>query len=179
MAALTRFRFAIRRPNHSRVECTEGVRLRRRGSHGKLIVITIQDQHSRINLSRTDHELKRSMQSLLMKSHPAEFNSVARVQCLFRISIQSPSPAFDKPKSDGIETPHGKQCDSIRHAGRHAPAKRATTITWRRETFHYCQQPCYRRSGALACSPIPAATRVCPQVLDGVGHLQKSSRCRN
>jgi hypothetical protein len=122
-------RFAILRLNHSWVKRTAAVRLRRRGSHGKLIVITIQDQISKINLPWTDHDLKRSMQSLLMKSQPAELNSDARVLCRFRIAIQSANPAFDKPKSDGSERPHGKECDSIPKAGWCVPAKRATTIT--------------------------------------------------
>jgi hypothetical protein len=61
--------FAIWPLDHLRVKRTAGVRLRRNLSHGKFIVITIQDQASKISSRTMLHDLKYSMPSSLINPH--------------------------------------------------------------------------------------------------------------
>jgi hypothetical protein len=55
--------------DHRRVKRTAGVRLRRNLSHGKFIVITIQDQTSKICSRTMLHDLKHPMPGLLNNPH--------------------------------------------------------------------------------------------------------------
>ena len=61
--------FAIWGLDHLRVKRTAGVRLRRNLSHGKFIVITIQDQTSKICSRTILHDLNLSMPGSLHNSH--------------------------------------------------------------------------------------------------------------
>ena len=65
------------------------------------------------------------VRNIFMKtSGSAAFKSVSLFRCRLRSAIQSPSPAFDQPNPAATESRHDKECDSFRHTGGRAPAKR-------------------------------------------------------
>ena len=114
---------AIRPLNHSWVKRCAGIRLRRRHSRGKFIVITICDQGSKSFLDGCAM-ISSIDGGFVNKSGSAAFNYVARGQGRLRMAIQSPRAAFDQPNPVATESKRGKECDSFRHTGRHTQSKR-------------------------------------------------------
>ena len=99
-----------------------------------------------------------------------------------------PAPATSDPATSATEAkprrgrPKGSGKMTIQKYAANPPSLPKTDyqrIKELRELMIHSQKAIHRRSGASFCSPIQAAIRVDPQVPDGVGHLQKSSRCRN